>query len=339
VRQTQPHLARGGSTHGQSLYSINGREKCTHIRSKAIRNSGLRVFAAGIFFEERCYTYRSTRDTGGCAQIVAGSSTLFAVRSETPLPGNRSGPDPGDQELPANMAAKQNSTIRTKTKESYFFARGNVRFYGQHSHGSPICPIPFSLDMCCAAMTFPGEKRRFLGQVIDEVFDGLYGYAMVLSRDRTDAEDLVQETCMRAVKAIESLETGSNAKSWLFTILRNIWLNQVRQRRAAPKIVELDVDESTLGMAVESSKDPHALYVSKVERDQVREAIQQLPDEFREIIVLREYEELSYQEIATLLDCPAGTVMSRLGRALSKLRSLLSSTLGLTDRRAKGVLE
>jgi RNA polymerase sigma-70 factor, ECF subfamily len=92
-------------------------------------------------------------------------------------------------------------------------------------------------------------------------------------------------------------------------------------------------------MAVESSKDPHALYVSKVERDQVREAIQQLPDEFREIIVLREYQELSYQEIATLLDCPAGTVMSRLGRARSKLRSLLSSTLGLTDRRAKGVLE
>jgi RNA polymerase sigma-70 factor (ECF subfamily) len=76
-----------------------------------------------------------------------------------------------------------------------------------------------------------------------------------------------------------------------------------------------------------------------VERDQVRDAIQQLPDEFREIVVLREYEELSYQEIATLLDCPAGTVMSRLGRARSKLRSLLLSTLGPTDRRAKGVLE
>jgi RNA polymerase sigma-70 factor (ECF subfamily) len=188
-------------------------------------------------------------------------------------------------------------------------------------------------------MTFPGEKRHFLSQVLDEVFDGLYGYAMVLSRDRTEAEDLVQETCVRAVKAVESLQPGSNAKSWLFTILRNIWLNQVRQRRAAPKIVELDVDESTLGMAVEASKDPHALYVSKMERDQVREAIQQLPDEFREIIVLREYEELSYQEIATLLDCPAGTVMSRLGRARSRLRSLLSGTLHTPDRRAKGATE
>jgi RNA polymerase sigma-70 factor (ECF subfamily) len=188
-------------------------------------------------------------------------------------------------------------------------------------------------------MTFPGEKRHFLSQVLDEVFDGLYGYAMVLSRDRTEAEDLVQETCVRAVKAIESLQPGSNAKSWLFTILRNIWLNQVRQQRTAPKIVELDVDESTLGMAVEGSKDPLSLYVSKVERDQVREAIRQLPDEFREIIVLREYEELSYQEIATLLGCPAGTVMSRLGRARSKLRSLLLGVLRTPDRRAKGATE
>src|SRR5882762_3249501 len=105
------------------------------------------------------------------------------------------------------------------------------------------------------------------------------------------------------------------------------------------QIVELDVDESTLGLAVEASKDPHALYVSKVERDQVRQAIQQLPEEFREIIVLREYEELSYQEIATLLDCPAGTLMSRLGRARSKLRSLLSDTWRTPDRRAKGATE
>jgi len=270
---------------------------------------------------------------------MASSFTLFAVRSETPLPGDRSCRDPGDQEPSANMAAKQNSTIRTRTKDSYFFAQGNVHFHGQYDHRSPICPIPASPGVCYAVMTFPGEKRRFLGQVLNEVFDGLYGYAIVLSRDRTEAEDLVQETCVRAVQAVENLRPDSNVKSWLFTILRNIWLNQLRQRRAAPKIVELDADESTLGMAVEASQDPHALYVTKVERDQVREAIQQLSSEFREIIVLREYEELSYQEIATLLDCPAGTVMSRLGRARSKLRSLLSGTLRTPDRRAKGATE
>src|SRR5712664_1071151 len=270
---------------------------------------------------------------------MASSSTLFAVRSETPLPGDRSGPDPGDQEPSVNMAAKQNSTIRTRTKNSYFFAQGNVRFYGQNDHRSSISSILAGLGMCCADMTFPGEKRQFLSQVLDEVFDGLYGYAMVLSRDRTEAEDLVQETCVRAVQAIESLRPDSNVKGWLFTILRNIWLNQLRRRRAAPKTVELDVDERTAEIAVETSKDPYALYVSKVERQQVREAIQQLSEEFREIIVLREYGELSYQEIAHVLGCPAGTVMSRLGRARSKLRSLLSGSLRTPDRRAKGAVE
>ena len=193
--------------------------------------------------------------------------------------------------------------------------------------------------MSYMGVTFPPEKSHFFSQVLDEVFDGLYGYAMVLSRDRTEAEDLVQETCVRAIQAIESLRPASNVKSWLFTILRNIWLNQLRQRRAAPKIVELDVDESTAGLAVEASKDPHALYVSKVEREQVRGAIQQLSKEFREIIVLREYGELSYQEIASVLGCPPGTVMSRLGRARSKLRSLLSGSLRTPDRRAKGAVE
>jgi RNA polymerase sigma-70 factor, ECF subfamily len=335
-----PDFAHEGNTRGQSGYSTNRTGKCSRIRSTAIRGSRQRVFAREYLLKRGViHTEPRQREMGRCAQIMAGVSTLLAVRSETPLPGVRSGPDPGDQEPSANMAARQNPTIRTRTKDRYFFARGDVRFYGQYDHRSSISSIPASLGVCYAVMTLPGEKRHFLSQVLDEVFDGLYGYAMVLSRDRTEAEDLVQETCMRAVKAIESLQPCGNAKSWLFTILRNIWLNQVRQRRAAPKIVQLDVDESTLGMAVESSKDPHALYVSKVERDRVREAIQQLPDEFREIIVLREYEELSYKEIATLLDCPAGTVMSRLGRARSKLRSLLSSTLGPTDRRAKGVLE
>jgi len=188
-------------------------------------------------------------------------------------------------------------------------------------------------------MTVPSETNHFLSQALNELSDGLYGYAMVLSRDRTEAEDLVQETCVRAIQAIGSLRPGSNMKSWLFTILRNIWLNRLRGRRTAPKMVELDADESTAQTAVAACKDPHALYVSKVERELVREAIQQLSDEFREIIVLREYEDLSYQEIASILGCPAGTVMSRLGRARSKLRSLLSRNLHTPDRREKGATE
>jgi RNA polymerase sigma-70 factor (ECF subfamily) len=154
-----------------------------------------------------------------------------------------------------------------------------------------------------------------------EHIDGLYSYALVLTRNRSEAEDLVQETYLRALGAMGRLRTGSNMKSWLFTILRNIWFNQLRQQRTA-KLVAMDGEQSAIDMA-ETGKDPYAFYVSKMEHEQVREAIQQLPLDSREVILLREFEELSYQEIAMILDCPAGTVMSRLARARSKLRDLL----------------
>ena len=162
---------------------------------------------------------------------------------------------------------------------------------------------------------------------LDEHVDGLYGYALVLSGNRTEAEDLVQETFLRAIRAMERLRPDSNVKSWLFTILRNIWLNEVRHRRTAPEIVELDMKGDGSNQAVDAAKDPLAAYLSQIEREQVRTAIQQLVVEFREIILLREYEELSYQDIATMLKCPVGTVMSRLARARSKLRDLLPPTL------------
>lgn len=155
-----------------------------------------------------------------------------------------------------------------------------------------------------------------------QYIDGLYSYAVALTRSRSEAEDLVQETYVRALAALGRLRADSNVKSWLFTILRNIWFNQLRQKRVA-NLVAMDDDEGTVDVA-EPGKDPYASYVSRVEQEQVRDAIQQLPLDFREVILLREFEELSYQEIATILDCPAGTVMSRLARARAKLRTLLS---------------
>ena len=156
---------------------------------------------------------------------------------------------------------------------------------------------------------------------LSSYMDGLYRYAIVLTRNPATASDLVQETYVRALGAQDRLWIGSNVKSWLFTILRNLRINQLRRQRAAPLMVELDGDGQSAA-AVET-KNPHEVYVSKLECLSVRAAIQQLPLDFREIIVLREYEEMSYQDIATLLDCPVGTVMSRLARARAKLRELL----------------
>src|ERR1700722_1556970 len=95
--------------------------------------------------------------------------------------------------------------------------------------------------------------------------DGLYGYAMVLSRKQAQGADLVQETYVRALKAKASLRPSSNVKGWLFTILRNIWLNDGRHQRAAPKIADVEPEETLADLSVPTSGDPHDLYVKKLE--------------------------------------------------------------------------
>lgn len=159
-----------------------------------------------------------------------------------------------------------------------------------------------------------------------EYMNGLYSYAMVLTRNHAEAEDLVQETYVRAMPAMSRLRSKSNVKGWLFRILRNAWLNHLRKRRTAPEVAWTDAEDDSVKEIAEPSKDSYQALVSKMEREQVQAAIQALSAKFREIILLREFEEFSYDEIAGLLDCPVGTVMSRLARARSKLRVLLTYT-------------
>jgi RNA polymerase sigma-70 factor (ECF subfamily) len=164
-------------------------------------------------------------------------------------------------------------------------------------------------------------------RLVNVNIDGLYSYAMVLTHNQADAEDLVQETYVRAMRAMRSLHADSNLKAWLFTILRNVWLNHVRKRQFGPLFFGIaDCHDIADGIG-QPSKDAQDNYVSKMERTRVQDAIQELPIECREIIVLREYEELSYREIASVLECPVGTVMSRLARARTKLRNLLSEVV------------
>jgi RNA polymerase sigma-70 factor (ECF subfamily) len=154
--------------------------------------------------------------------------------------------------------------------------------------------------------------------------DGLYRYARVMTRNTAAAADLVQETYLRAFSARQSLRADSNVKAWLFTILRNIWLNQVRRTRTTREVIGFepgDIDD-----VIEMSLDPQALCVRESESERVRRAIERLSEDFREVIILREYDDLSYQEIADLLQCPKGTVMSRLARARAQMRDLLSET-------------
>ena len=166
--------------------------------------------------------------------------------------------------------------------------------------------------------------------------DALFGYAVTLTRSKTDAEDLVQETYVRAARAASQLTADSNVKSWLFVVMRNAWLNQLRHHNNGPLFVQLE-DEATISAdsRSEENANPQVIYLKKVDRELVRQAIESLPDQYREIVVLRDIEGFSYQEIATVLQCPAGTVMSRLARAREKLRRLLDSRH--TNTRAKAV--
>jgi RNA polymerase sigma-70 factor, ECF subfamily len=164
-------------------------------------------------------------------------------------------------------------------------------------------------------------NNTVFGQAALAHIDALFGYAMTLTRDSIEAEDLVQETYLRATSAANQPQLNGNLKAWLFVIMRNAWLNQVRHDQSGPRFVELETNEQS----DEIRGNPHVVYLRKLEREQVRAAIEKLPQAYREIVVLRDIEGFSYQEIAMVLDCPAGTVMSRLGRARAKLRTSLST--------------
>lgn len=184
-------------------------------------------------------------------------------------------------------------------------------------------------------MNEAGNSSAMFSHAALEQLDALYGFAITLTRNREEAEDLVQETYLRAVRAFGRLMPDSNLKSWLFAIMRNAWLNNVRHARSGPRFVELDAEEDDRAQWLDNmANDPHSVYVRKLERENVRAAIQSLPDLYSEIILLRDIEGFSYQQIAGILGCPAGTVMSRLGRARERLRRSLSEWRTNTTARA-----
>ncbi len=172
-------------------------------------------------------------------------------------------------------------------------------------------------------METAGSDSGFAATALEHI-DALYGYALTLTRDKTEAEDLVQETYLRAVRAANQPAPEENLKAWLFVIMRNAWFNIARHNQYGRRVFEVETDEGPVGIASDATSNPHVVYLRKLEREQVRAEIANLPCAYREIVVLRDLEGFSYHEIATVLNCPAGTVMSRLGRAREKLREALS---------------
>src|SRR5690349_376029 len=163
------------------------------------------------------------------------------------------------------------------------------------------------------------DKQRFAEVVLPYVDDAL-ALARWLTGNRADAEDVLQEACIRAFRAISSAR-NDNPRAWLLAIVRNTAFTWIAKNR--PKSVVTTDDEGTFERAglemVEPQTSPEALLIEKTESEHLHAAIAALPLSYREVLVLREIEGLSYQEIGNALSIPIGTVMSRLARARSLL--------------------
>lgn len=166
----------------------------------------------------------------------------------------------------------------------------------------------------------PDETMRRFQRTIIPHLDAAYNFARFLSRDADAAQDIVQEAYLRAYRGFHGFRDG-DARAWTFTIVRNCyhaWLQEGRRktRYEQPMAEERDSDEGSPSTDPASEEDtPEAAFIRKSETQRVREVINQLPDAMREVLVLRELEDLSYKEIAEIIDAPIGTVMSRLARA------------------------
>lgn len=167
----------------------------------------------------------------------------------------------------------------------------------------------------------PDENRKEFETLALQYMDSLYGVALRMTRDATEAQDLVQDAYLRAYRFFDKFKKGTNFRAWLFKILRNVYINKYRKKLKAPMMI--DASNAEIAEELQSSINPENDIFDKLLDDDVKNAIDELPDDFRDAIVLSDIEGFSYKEIADILNCPIGTVMSRLHRGRKLLRESL----------------
>jgi RNA polymerase sigma-70 factor (ECF subfamily) len=173
------------------------------------------------------------------------------------------------------------------------------------------------------------EKYRIFDKEFMPHIDSMYNFAFRLTNDEDDANDLVQDTYMKAFRFINSFQEGTNAKAWLFRILKNSFINDYRKKSKEPSKVDYQevetVYNSTEDAEFESTSDLRIEAVQDMIGDEVAMALNGLPVDFRTVIILCDIEGFTYEEMAKILDIPIGTVRSRLHRARNLLKEKLRS--------------
>ena len=162
------------------------------------------------------------------------------------------------------------------------------------------------------------RRARFETQVMPYL-DAAYRFARWLSRSSDDADDLVQDAILRAFRGFDSLR-GSNVKAWLLTIIRNCHSTSLQQHKRGGLVSLPEDDEAQDQALIAEGPGPESMTIQADERRSLDRVMQLLPDEYREILILREIEDMDYREIAQVTDVPIGTVMSRLARARAALK-------------------
>ncbi|MEA2460343.1 MAG: polymerase sigma-70 factor, subfamily [Actinomycetota bacterium] len=172
------------------------------------------------------------------------------------------------------------------------------------------------------------DKKRFQRDAIP-LLDSLYAGALRMTRNPADAEDLLQETMMRAYRSFDRFEEGTNLKAWLFRILTNAYINTYRKKQREPqKISQDEVQDFDLYQELKDhdpqlSVTPETLVLDRLVDGDILQAIEELPEQFRLAVVLSDVEDFSYAEMAEIMDVPLGTVMSRLHRGRKALQKRL----------------
>ncbi|HTM44199.1 MAG TPA: sigma-70 family RNA polymerase sigma factor [Polyangiaceae bacterium] len=182
-----------------------------------------------------------------------------------------------------------------------------------------------------------------ISQEILAQLPSLLAVASRLTKNKAEAEDLVQDTCVKALRAWKQYEQGSNLRAWCLKILKNTFINRYRRDGLARSVMEnpsVDpVSEGWVGGAsLASLRDPEAAAMRPMMRDELRRALDSIPEEFRVVVLLADVEEMSYREIADIVGCPLGTVMSRLHRGRKQLKAHLTATLPAPQLQELGVL-
>ncbi len=170
-------------------------------------------------------------------------------------------------------------------------------------------------------MSAPEVQPASFEELALPLFDQLYNFAHWLTRDRSEAEDLVQETYTKALRGFSSFQMGTNFRAWMYKILRNTFLTSRTGLQQTIR-VSLELDEDRLELPVEHTT-PEVMLIERSNWELVQSAIDELPSHSREILLLCDLEEMSYREISQTLSIPIGTVMSRLSRARNVLAELV----------------